>query len=421
MSRYFRLPSIAANTVDAILEEWAVDVDSSFAAGDVLFTVETDKALVEITADTDGVLARRLVDAGDSVQVGAPVAVIAEEGEALDAGPPVDDRASTHEADPVPERAPVAPGGQASAPSEAAAAPPSARVFISPLARRLAAANGVPIEDLVGSGPRGRILRADVEGAVATRARQDDGRIDGASVAREPARTEAASAAGTAFEDIPHTRIRSAVAARLTQSKRDVPHFYLRSALRADRLAEVHSRMRSHGQPVSLTDLIVKAVARAHARVPAMNVIWQADSVRRFSSVDVAVAVAVDGGLVTPVVRDVDRRTVGSVSAELRDLADRARARRLQHDELVGGSITVSSLGMFGVQEFAAIINPPQSAILAVGAIRPEPVVDNDALLPGKVLRVTLSVDHRPVDGVVAAEWMRCLTELIEEPALLLG
>jgi pyruvate dehydrogenase E2 component (dihydrolipoamide acetyltransferase) len=417
MPRHFRLPSIAANTAEAIVEEWAVDTGCSFRAGEVLLTVETDKALVEIAADADGVLARQLAGPGETVQVGAPIAVVTEEGEVLGDGEvvindePVD--ANAHAA----QEAVTASLNDA--PPAAQTAPE--RVFISPLARRLAAESALPTDELTGTGPRGRILRADVERALEVRAKSHDPHSADTRPSGVSERSVSAGERSGEFEDIPHTRIRRAIATRLTQSKRDAPHFYLRAGIRADRLVDMHSRMRAHDQQLSVTDLIVKAVARAHARVPAMNVIWQEDSVRRFSSVDVAVAVAIEGGLVTPVIRDVDRRTVGSVSAELRDLAARARNRRLHHDELAGGSITVSSLGMFGVEEFAAVINPPQSAILAVGQVRAEPVVENGAVVPGKVLRVTLSVDHRSVDGVVAAEWMRCLSELIEDPALFLS
>jgi len=418
MPSVFRLPRIAANTAEAVLVEWAAGAGQSFSAGDVLATVETDKALVEITADADGVVSRHLAEVGETVQVGAPIAVLAEVGEPLD-GEVTDDvsqqangsqpAAEAHEESVVPSPA-----------VDRADAGERDRLFASPLARRLAAENGLQIGDIAGSGPRGRIVRADVEKAAAASvvAQRPTG---GSSDSLPAQQSSSAIGAEIGFEDIPHTRIRRAIATRLTESTRDVPHFYLRAALRADRLVEVHSRMRAQGQRVSLTDLIVKAVARAHALVPAMNVIWQDDSVRKFSAVDVAVAVSVDGGLVTPVLRDVDRRTLTSVASDLHDLIVRARSRRLVHDELAGGTITVSSLGMFGVQDFAAIINPPQSAILAVGAVRPEPVVDSGVVVKGQVLRVTLSVDHRPVDGVLAAEWLKCLTEMIEEPALFLS
>ena len=221
--------------------------------------------------------------------------------------------------------------------------------------------------------------------------------------------------------DIPHSRQRRAIAARLTESQQTVPHFYLRATVRAGRLAALRAEINAglaEGARVSLNDLVVKAVAAAHQRVPEMNVIWTPDAVRTFATVDVAVAVATDRGLVTPVLRDVTAQTITQVAARTRDLAARARDGRLRQHELDGGTISVSNLGMYGVEEFAAIINPPHAAILAVGAVRDEPVVEDGAVVPGQVMTVTLSVDHRPVDGVIAARWLAALRELLENPLL---
>ena len=224
------------------------------------------------------------------------------------------------------------------------------------------------------------------------------------------------------FTDVPHTRLRRAIAARLTESKQNAPHFYLRGSAQVDRLLALREELNAgDGARVSVTDLVVKAVARAHVLVPALNVVWSADAVRHFTAVDVAVAVATDNGLVTPVLRGVENLSVTAVSAAVRDRAERARAGRLQQQELEGGVITVTNLGMFGTEEFAAIINPPHAAILAVGAVRAEPVVRDGALAVGQVLRCTLSVDHRPVDGVDAARWMRCFIGLLEAPLRILA
>jgi pyruvate dehydrogenase E2 component (dihydrolipoamide acetyltransferase) len=221
------------------------------------------------------------------------------------------------------------------------------------------------------------------------------------------------------------TRMRAAIAARLTQSKRDIPHFYLRGSCRVDRLLALRSELNegatSDAEKVSVNDLVVKAAARAHALVPDMNVIWTGDAIRRFSAVDVAVAVASPGGLITPVVRDVARRSVTAVSTDLGELAERARNGKLSQREIEGGALCISNLGMYGVEEFAAIINPPQSAILAVGAARQEPVVTDGELTVATVMRVTLSVDHRPIDGSVAAEWMRTFVDVVEHPLRILS
>jgi pyruvate dehydrogenase E2 component (dihydrolipoamide acetyltransferase) len=225
------------------------------------------------------------------------------------------------------------------------------------------------------------------------------------------------------YTDHPHTKIRTAIASRLTDSKRTVPHFYLRGTARVDRLLDLRGELNAGGGPrVSVNDLVVRAVARAHRAVPAMNVTFTDTAVRHYRSVDVAVAIATDDGLVTPVVRDADRLSITDIAAVTADFGDRARRGRIRQSELEGGSIAVSNLGMFGVEEFAAIINPPQSAILAVGAARREPVVDDSgALVAASVVHLVVSVDHRPLDGVVAARWMAALTDLLEHPARMLA
>jgi pyruvate dehydrogenase E2 component (dihydrolipoamide acetyltransferase) len=277
------------------------------------------------------------------------------------------------------------------------------------LARRLAHEAGLSIDQLTGTGPNGRILRRDVERAQAAP------RPAAAAAPQRPAQP-------AAFTDVPHTKLRRLIAARLTESTQTAPHFYLRGSARVDRLLELREELNDgvHAR-VSINDLVVKAVAQAHLLVPAMNVTWGEDAVRSYASVDVAVAVATEHGLVTPVLRSVEQMTVTAVATAVQDVVERARAGRLQQPELEGGSISVTNLGMYGTEEFAAIINPPQAAILAVGAAREEPVVVDGALQVGQVMRVTLSVDHRPVDGVVAAQWMRAFVDLLEHPARILA
>jgi pyruvate dehydrogenase E2 component (dihydrolipoamide acetyltransferase) len=235
------------------------------------------------------------------------------------------------------------------------------------------------------------------------------------SPAAEPPPPVPAGEAG--FTDLPHTPMRRAIARRLTESRQTIPHFSVRATLRADALLALRADLADVGTTVSVTDLLVKAAARAHTRVPRMNAIWTSEATRVFDAVDIAVAVATDTGLLTPVLRRVERLSIGAVAAGTRELAERARAGRLRQDELEGGALTVTNLGMYGTEEFAAIINPPQSAILAVGAARREPVVDADGQLAvGTVLRVTLSADHRVIDGALAAEWIAAFTELVDKP-----
>jgi pyruvate dehydrogenase E2 component (dihydrolipoamide acetyltransferase) len=431
------MPGVAAGATEAVLQEWLVAAGTAFDAGDALATVETEKALVEVEAERAGVLLKPLVEGGAQVEVGAPIALLGAPDEqvadldavlselgvvsvASTAGPerrtvPDDPEGGTANTDlpPLPE-IPV--------PVEAQGAGEQRRIFASPLARRLAAEAGIPLTEIHGTGPRGRVLRRDVDAAA-------EGRQTGvgpapATEAAPPARPTGTSSTlpgAAAFTEVPHSRMRRAISTRLTESKRDVPHFYVRATVRAGRLTRLRERLNAAPDTrVSLNDLVVKAVARAHTLVPEANVVWTPDAMHAFSSVDVAVAVATDSGLVTPVLRGVDGLPLSKVAAGLRDLAERARAGRLRQAELEGGSITVTNLGMFGTEEFAAIINPPQSAILAVGAVRQEPVAGKRRVTSAQVMRVTLSVDHRAIDGALAARWMQTLVATLEDPVQIL-
>ena len=421
MPRLLRMPEVATGATEAVLAEWLVAERAEFAAEDTLATVETDKAMVDVEADDAGVVLKTLVAPGAHVEVGAPIAVLGQPGEDVaDLGAVLAELGVAAAAPAAP--APAAPAPAASAPA-ASAAPVSAagngRVYASPLARKIARQSGVAVETITGSGPGGRILRRDVDAAIAARPAAPPVAAPPAPAPAPAAPVAGAGAGAAPGADIPHSRQRRAIAARLTESKQTAPHFYVRATIRAARLVALRAEINAAldgGARVSLNDLVVKAVAAAHQRVPEMNVIWTPDAVRTFATVDVAVAVATGRGLVTPVLRDVTALTITQVAARSRDLAGRARDGRLRQDELDGGTISVTNLGMYGVEEFAAIINPPQAAILAVGAVRDEPVVEDGAVVPGQVMTVTLSVDHRPVDGVAAARWLAALKELLENP-----
>ena len=473
MARLLRMPEVAANTLEATLSEWLLTEDAEFADGDAIATVETDKAAVEVPADGAGVLVRTLVGPGTTVAVGAPMALIAAPGETVadvdaalaelggtaapatvddpdapvrlagqtpptevsgppdaappDAAPP--DAAGPDAAPPdsgplrvgPPGMAPAEAGPRAGAPAAAAAegAAPNgapARIMSSPLARRLVREHGLRLEDLTGTGPGGRIVRDDVRRAVAAREQAN---------ASSPARPEGRPhhpQRTVGWEDVPHTRMRRAIAGRLAESNREAPHFAIRGTARVDDLLALRAQLNSgDGQRISVNDLVVAAVARSHARLPEMNVVWTPDAVRRYAAVDVGIAVATERGLVTPVLRAVETRTVSSIARDAADLTERARAGALRQDELEGGTITVSNLGGYGVEEFTAVLNPPQAAILAVGAARKEAVVDGDALAVATVLHVTLTVDHRPVDGALAARWMAAFIALLEDPLRILA
>jgi pyruvate dehydrogenase E2 component (dihydrolipoamide acetyltransferase) len=425
MPELLLMPEIAANTTQALLSAWVVAEGAPFAVGDPLVTLETDKAVVDVEAESAGVVLKHLVAAGTDVEVGSPIAVLGVAGETIGdldemlAGLGLAAAASVPDSS---EPVEVAPGpGVAGTTSAATAASTSSepdsggRVFASPLARRLAREAGIALDDLRGSGPGGRVRRRDVDAAILRR-----GPAAAAPATVPPERPATSSV--PAYVDVPTTRLRRAIAARLVESKQAAPHFYLRGSARVDRLMAMRAELNAgDGIRVSVNDLVVKAVARAHLIVPGLNVIWTDDAVRMFSSVDVSVAVATEKGLVTPVLRGVERMSITEVAESTRDVAARAREGRLQQRELEGGSISVTNLGMFGTEEFAAIINPPQASILAVGAARAEAVVTDGALSVATVLRVTLSVDHRPVDGATAAEWMRTFLGLLEAPARILA
>jgi pyruvate dehydrogenase E2 component (dihydrolipoamide acetyltransferase) len=418
-----RMPAIAAGASSAVLSQWQAHEGDELTAEASVAIVETEKAEVDLPVDTAGVLLRTLVAEGADVEVGAPIALMAEAHEQVD---DVDALLASlgHEApSPIPRQAAPStsrPAAQSDrevpdVTTPAGAAAPGQRLFTSPLARRLARDAGLAVEQLHGTGPGGRIVRRDVEAALAAR-------VDAIATAEPTAPPVAGVAAPApgAYTDQPHSRIRRATAARLTQSKREAPHFYLEGTARVDELLALRKRINSGGASVSLNDLVVKAAARAHTLVPAMNVVWTPEAIRSFSSVDVAIAVATDRGLLTPVLRGVEAMSLGALSAASADLAQRARSGRLNQFELDGGTLTVTNLGMYGTERFAAIINPPHAAILAVGAARQEPVVEDGALTVGTVMHLTLSVDHRPVDGTVAAQWMQAFVSLLENPVQIL-
>jgi len=429
MARVLRMPGVAANATEAVLAEWLVEESGDFAAADALATVETEKAAVDVEADAAGRVLKTLVPPGAQVEVGDPIAVLGEPGEQVDDLDALLASLGVAEATDVvvPERRDVPSDPESGAPlaeerqtADTPADGTSGRVFASPLARKIARNYGLAVEDLSGTGPRGRILRRDVDAAVASQSEGSSAVEEGAESRVPRSRTGTTRAAS--YEEIPHSRIRLATARRLTESKQQAPHFYVRGSVRAEALLALRAELNEDATTrVSVNDLVVKAVAAAHQRVPEMNATWTPDAVRRYATVDVAVAVATDRGLMTPVVRDVGSLTVTRLAAAVRDVAERARDGILKQDELEGGSIAVTNLGMYGVEEFAAIINPPHAAILAVGAVRDEPVVDDGAVVPGKVIRVTLAVDHRPVDGVLAARWIAVLIDLLEHPARILA
>jgi len=409
MPTIVRMPEVLANTGEAVIQTWLVSEGQEIVVGDPLAEIETEKAVVEYVSEVDGIVGRLIAEAGATIAVGEPIAVVLAPGETN-----ADVDAAPHGVaeSPTPESELVAVGAAAPA-----AAANGRRLFATPLVRKLARERGIELERVTGTGPGGRIVRRDLERLpVAEPAPAEP------TPAPLPVRTPAAVASpASGFTDVPLTPMRKAIARRLTESKSTVPHFYVTADCRVDELIALRRKVNEAATvKVSLNDFILKAVAGALVEVPDANAIWNGDSIRRYDGVDIAVAVAVEGGLLTPVLRDVHTASLSAVATQTADLARRAREGRLQQRELEGGSFSVSNLGMFGVTEFSAILNPPQSGILAVGGAVQRPVVVDGELSVGTVMTVTLSADHRVIDGAVAATWMAAFVRRVENPLTML-
>jgi pyruvate dehydrogenase E2 component (dihydrolipoamide acetyltransferase) len=421
MPHTIMMPALSAGMEEATIARWLKSVGDTVAAGEVIAEIETDKATMELEAERAGTIGRIVAADGTTVAVNAPIALLLAEGEQAgdlgdDAGEVAEDRPASVQQDSVQKQAPAA-----AAPSTDVVA--RRRSPASPLARRLAQEKGLEIESLKGSGPRGRIVRVDVEAAAVVRPEMSrlSSAVDPAPLP-DPARTRQVRP-DQPHDEIPLTNVRKVIARRLSEAKSTIPHFYLEAECEIDALLNLRETLNSQSNgkyKLSVNDFVIKAAALALRQVPEANTAWTDDAILQFHNVDISVAVATDGGLITPIVRQADRAGLASISAEVKALAARARDGLLQPAEYQGGSFTISNLGMFGVRAFSAIINPPQSCILAVGATERRPVVRGDSCVPAMVMSCTLSVDHRAVDGVVGARYLAAFKELIEQPLRLM-
>ncbi|SHI85196.1 pyruvate dehydrogenase E2 component (dihydrolipoamide acetyltransferase) [Shimia gijangensis] len=426
------MPALSPTMEDGTLAKWLVKEGDEVRSGDIIAEIETDKATMEFEAVDEGIMGPLLIAEGtEGVLVNTAIAVLLEEGE--DASTVPASSAPTPEATSAVDASHKA---ASSAVSEAPATAPVAlssdgnRIFASPLARRIAADKGVDLAALQGSGPRGRIVKADVESA-------QPGAAPQAATTTTPATTPVAMPAsvdasvvarmyeGREITEVPLDGMRKVIAARLTEAKQTIPHFYLRRDIRLDALmkfrAELNGQLESRGIKLSVNDFIIKACALALQSVPDANAVWAGDRILKLTPSDVAVAVAIEGGLFTPVLQDADTKSLSALSAEMKDLATRARDRKLAPHEYQGGSFAISNLGMFGIDNFDAVINPPHGAILAVGAGVKKPVVGKDgALEVATVMSVTLSVDHRVIDGALGAELLGSIVDNLENPMTML-
>ncbi len=462
MATEILMPALSPTMTEGKLAKWLIKEGDEVRPGDLIAEIETDKATMEVESVDEGRVAKILIGEGtEGVAVNAVIAVLAMDGENLDDVP--SPKTSTHEvketivsdvqvsaqkvspidngslkATPLARRIAdqagislsginptgaggkitkddvlkKAEGGNLSSSSE------SDRLFASPLARKLAFEGKIPLDRIKGSGPNGRIVKADVE-----RALRGDllPALDQPAGSKEPAAVS--ESAGSEFDLIPHTSMRKTIARRLTESKQTVPHFYLTVDCEIDELLRVRKELNDRapdGVKVSVNDFVIKSLAGALRRVPGANASWTDEGIRLYKNVDVSVAVALDGGLITPVVKNADSKGLGEISANMVDLAGRARQGKLTPDEYQGGSISISNLGMFGIKQFDAVINPPQGAILAVGAGEQRPVVKNGELAIATVMTCTLSCDHRVIDGALGAELLQAFKNLIEFPAAML-
>ena len=448
------MPALSPTMTDGKLSKWLKAEGDAVESGDIIAEIETDKATMEYEAADEGVIGKILVPEGtEGVAVNAPIAILLEEGEdasAIDAAAtnapapaapaaPAPAPAPSTSATPLaarmaeqagldPAQIPASgPGGRVvkadveAALGGGAATPSGNRVFASPLAKRLAQQGGLDIAQISGSGPRGRIVKADVEAALAAPA-----------PAPAPASAPVAAPAAAAPEvfapvtEVPNSMMRKVIAQRLSESKRTIPHFYLSVDCEIDSLLTLRKELNAKSPEgdgayrISVNDFVVRAVALALRKVPAANATWTDEAVLLYDTVDVSVAVATPNGLITPVVREADNKGLNAISAEMKDFGGRAREGKLMPEDYQGGGFTISNMGMMGIKEFSAIINPPQSCILAVGAGEARPVVKDGALAVATVMTCTLSVDHRSVDGAVGAEFMNAFKGMIEDPLTML-
>ncbi len=425
------MPALSPTMEEGTLAKWLVKEGDTVSSGDLLAEIETDKATMEFEAVDEGVVGKILIAEGsEGVKVNTPIAVILEDGESADdigtpSAKPVDAPAAAE--------APVAAAVSAAPAPSAPATSDGTRVFASPLARRIAADKGLDLSQIAGSGPHGRIVKADVENAVS--APQTAAAVLPVSAAPSTAPSLATGPSAEAvakmyadrdYEEVALNGMRKIIAARLTEAKQSIPHFYLRRDIKLDALlkfrGQLNKELEARGVKLSVNDFIIKACALALQSVPDANSVWAGDRMLKLRPSDVAVAVAIEGGLFTPVLKDAELKSLSALSAEMKDLAARARDRKLAPHEYQGGSFAISNLGMFGIDNFDAVINPPHGAILAVGAGVKKPVVGGDGeLAVATVMSVTLSVDHRVIDGALGAQLLQAIVDNLENPIVMLA
>jgi pyruvate dehydrogenase E2 component (dihydrolipoamide acetyltransferase) len=421
------MPALSPTMEEGTLAKWLVKEGDRIQSGDLIAEIETDKATMEFEAVDEGIIGKLLVSEGsEGVRVNSPIAVILDDGEELKMSETVDVVVETEQTKPKVATKEMA---EIQKPSMNVVKTSSTRVFATPLARRLARDKGIDLGSVSGSGPHGRIVKTDILDLNVS-----DVDTNQESLANPVLRTNAQQASGSSitnlyadreYKEIPLNSMRKTVAARLTEAKQNIPHFYLRKEITIDELLQVRSRMNAHlaekNKKLSINDFIIKSCALALQLVPTANAIWAEDKILQLKPSDIAVAVSVEDGLFTPVIRDADTKSLSNISNEMKELAKKARSKKLMPNEYQGGSFSISNLGMFGVDNFDAVINPPHGAILAVGRGLKRPVVNDDnSISVANMMSLTLSVDHRVIDGALGAELLQSITKHLEDPLLML-
>ncbi len=419
MATLITMPEVAAGATEIVLSKWHVEVGASVKVGDIIADIETEKAVVDFACDAEGTVYKILVADGASVDVGAPIMIVLSAGEDGSVGDALlgTTTSTVYAVGTVEETTSSPVDAPVRAEAEVAETPEGSRQFVSPIVRKLARERGIELSRVSGTGPLGRVVRRDLESFAKSGAGTMSSDTPSLSSSSELATQEHSSS----YSTVPHTGMRRAIARRLTESKSTVPHFYVTADCKVDALLELRASInQSSSVKISVNDFVVKAVASALMDVPDSNVVWNAEAMYKYESADIAVAVTTEGGLFTPVIRGVEKRSLSNLSQEISEMASRARAGKLRQEELDGGSFAVSNLGMFGTKEFSAILNPPQSGILAVGAASPRAIVVDGQIVIANVMTVTLSADHRAVDGALAAQWLAAFVTRIENPLSML-
>ena len=427
MSVNILMPALSPTMEEGTLAKWLVKEGDRIQSGDLIAEIETDKATMEFEAVDEGIIGKLLVTEGsEGVKVNSPIAIILDDGEDLEVQEKKD---ITLQVEPKEQTVISAAPLETKNPLTGVAQTSSLRIFATPLARRLAKENGVDLGSINGSGPHGRIVKNDILNINAF------GPIAIQETLADPVlRTNTVQASGSSvknlyadreFKEIPLNSMRKTVATRLTEAKQNIPHFYLRKEIKIDELLQVRSRLNAHlaerNNKLSINDFIIKSCALALQSVPMANAVWAEDKILQLKPSDIAVAVSVEDGLFTPIIRDADEKSLSNLSKEMKELAEKARSKKLMPSEYQGGSFSISNLGMFGVDDFDAVINPPHGAILAVGRGLKKPIVnDDDTISVANVMSLTLSVDHRVIDGALGADLLQSIAKYLEDPVLML-